>query len=183
MVATKGTGFTHEATIGGSCEWYTPPRIFDALGIEFDLDPASPGKHIVSWVPAERHLTVVEDGLTTPWEGRVWLNPPYGRTVTPKWLARLTEHGDGIALVFSRTDTEWFHEYALRADMICFIRGRLKFIKPDGAVGDNPGCGSMLLAFGKKCSQIVAGCGLGWVVDLQHGRQQAASKMKERRLF
>ena len=37
------SGFTHESTYNESKEWYTPRRIFDALGLEFDLDPCSPG--------------------------------------------------------------------------------------------------------------------------------------------
>jgi hypothetical protein len=59
-------------------EWYSPAKIFDALGVEFDMDVASPGADIVPWIPAKRHLTKVEDGLTTPWKGFVWMNSPYG---------------------------------------------------------------------------------------------------------
>jgi hypothetical protein len=54
-------------------EWYTPGKVFDAMGVEFDLDPASPGAEIVPWIPAKRHLTKAENGLVTPWEGFVWL--------------------------------------------------------------------------------------------------------------
>lgn len=45
---------------GNSVEWYTPPEIFDALGLRFDLDPAAPPGG-VPWVPATRHLS--KDGL------------------------------------------------------------------------------------------------------------------------
>ncbi len=71
-------GFTHESTYNESKEWYTPKYIFDALGLEFDLDPASPGVDIVPWIPARYHLTCLDNGLITPWKGKVWLNPPYG---------------------------------------------------------------------------------------------------------
>lgn len=168
-------GFSHESTHNETKEWYTPPVIFDALGIEFDLDPASPGKEIVSWVPAERHLTVREDGLSCKWEGRVWLNPPYG-TDTPKWLKRLVEHRDGIALVFSRTDTEWFHRYATQADAICFLRGRIRFIKASGGLGGTPGAGSLLLAFGEECAEVLNQCELGWVVNNTFGRAARVSR-------
>ena len=57
-------------------EWYTPPKVFEALDANFDMDVASPGAKIVPWIPAKRHLTPVEDGLNTPWEGFIWLNPP-----------------------------------------------------------------------------------------------------------
>ncbi len=41
-----------------SNEWYTPPRVFDAMpGVAFDLDVASPGREIVPWIPAREHIT------------------------------------------------------------------------------------------------------------------------------
>jgi hypothetical protein len=39
-----------------SDEWYTPAWVFRALGVEFDLDPCSPGAPPSS-VPAKRHIT------------------------------------------------------------------------------------------------------------------------------
>lgn len=39
----------HENCIGESDDWYTPPSIFEALGLTFDLDPCSPGEG--HWVP------------------------------------------------------------------------------------------------------------------------------------
>ncbi len=46
-------GFTHESTYNESKEWYTPRYIFEDIGIEFDMDVASPGKDIVPWIPAK----------------------------------------------------------------------------------------------------------------------------------
>src|SRR5512146_958916 len=112
-------GFTHESTHDESKEWYTPRHIFQALHMEFDLDPCSPGGRIVPWIPARRHLTLREDGLVAPWDGQVWMNPPYGMD-TPKWFERLARHGLGIGLVFSRTDTQWFHDWMPYCDAVCF---------------------------------------------------------------
>ena len=176
-------GFTHESTYNESIEWYTPREVFEALGIEFDLDPCSPGGEIVPWIPAQRHLTVVEDGLSCDWPGRVWMNPPYG-SETKKWLSHLSMSGNGIALIFARTDTKWFHEYVPNADAVCFIKGRVQFIR--NCVADryaqgiyNPktdyfidpvdgkrkkgGCGSasMLIAYGKENAKILERCNLG----------------------
>ncbi len=157
-------GFTHESTYNESKEWYTPSWLFEKLNTEFDLDPASPGKIIVPWIPAKRHLTISENGLICEWNGRVWLNPPYGSD-TPRWLKRLAEHQNGIALLFSRTDTAWFHEYATQADAVCFLKGRIRFIKPSGEVGGTPGAGSLLLAYGPECAEILNKCSLGWIVN------------------
>jgi len=176
-------GFTHESTYNETIEWYTPREVFAALGIEFDIDPCSPGGEIVPWIPARRHLTVVEDGLSCDWPGRVWMNPPYG-SETKKWLRHLSISGNGIALIFARTDTKWFHEYVPFADAVCFIKGRVQFIR--NCVADryargqyNPktdyfvepvdgkrkkgGCGSasMLIAYGEENAKILERCNLG----------------------
>jgi hypothetical protein len=161
----RGMGGHHRA-VGKSDEWYTPPHVFDALGLRFDLDPAAPAGG-VPWVPADRHFSIEDDGLSQPWAGRVWLNPPYG-SHTAKWIRRLAAHGAGIALVFARTDTGWFHEVAKSAHALCFLAGRLTFVPADPrciaesrpAIA-NAGAPSMLMAYGEACAEAVARSGLG----------------------
>jgi hypothetical protein len=145
---------------GGSIEWYTPPGIFDALGLTFDLDPAAPAGGL-PWIPAARSYSIDDDGLSQPWEGRVWLNPPYGPH-TELWMRRLAAHGDGVALVFARTETAWWHETVRSASAVCFIAGRLTFVDVDRQPGQfNSGAPSALVAFGDGCAQAVAASGLG----------------------
>lgn len=154
------TGFTHESTRNESFEWYTPPEVFAGLGLTFDLDPCSPGAG-KSFVPALNHYTIEDDGLASPWFGTTFVNPPYG-SETPKWMRKLAEHGDGIALVFSRTDVKWFQEVGVQADLICFVSGRIKFFK--GNIedrGGTPGAGSMLLAYGETAAKALLNSGLG----------------------
>lgn len=149
-------GFTHESTYNESKEWYTPRYIFDSLNVEFDIDVCSPGADVVSWIPAKRHLTIPDDGLSMDWKGCVWMNPPYGMD-TPRWMRKLWRHGNGIGLVFSRTDTQWFHRYAVSASGILFLEKRVQFVSAQqaadyakGAMVKNSGsgAGSMLIAFG-----------------------------------
>ena len=92
----------HEPCIGATDDWYTPPNIFDALGLIFDLDPCSPGP--AHWVPARKIYTKEDDGLVQPWSGTVFMNPPFGRrNGHVPWLRKFLAHGDGIAIVRAYT--------------------------------------------------------------------------------
>ena len=143
-----------------SDEWWTPPHIFDALGVEFDLDPCAPDGG-VPWVPAKKHCTAPMDGLRSPWEGTVWMNPPYSHV--GRWMSRFTEHNNGIALAFARTDTAWFQSVAPVATGLCFIRGRLRFHSPAGVAAENAPAPSVLIGLG-DVGRIVGRCGLGYTV-------------------
>lgn len=153
-------GFVHEQH-NENVEWYTPPFVFQALGVRFDLDPCSPGVD-KSHVPADRHYVLPgNDGLVDPWYGFVWCNPPYGRQ-TGQWLKRLSDHGNGIALVFSRTGSRWFQDVAGTCSSVVFIAGRVKFVS--GATGQqsgNAGADSMLLGWGSQADAALANCNLG----------------------
>lgn len=127
-----------------SDEWLTPPEILRALG-PFDLDPAAP--IVRPWDMAALHYTKLDDGMAQPWEGRVWLNPPYGRE-TFRWLARLAEHGSGLALIFARTETQGFHaEIWHKAHAIFFFRGRLRFHYVNGVQGGPANAPSCLVSY------------------------------------
>jgi hypothetical protein len=89
------------------------------------------------------------DEWLTPWHGRVWLNPPYG-PMAAQFMAKLAQHGNGIALVFARTETDWFHEHVWNAaSAAVFIRGRLHFYDVEGIrAKGNAGGPSVLVAYG-----------------------------------
>lgn len=142
-------GFSHEDRGSANVDWYTPPWVFQRIGLDFDLDPCQPPEGI-DWIPTKLRYSIHDDGLTQPWEGRVWLNPPYGKH-TPAWLERMHNHRNGIALVFARTDCAWFHESVAKADAILFMRGRVKFVDGLGVTGGSgAGSGSMLVAWGAE---------------------------------
>lgn len=92
---------------------------------------------------------MLDDGLSQQWEGFVWCNPPYGKE-TPKWLKKMAEHNNGIALIFARTDTRMFHDYVFNADAILFIKGRLSFCNVKGEKGGTAGAPSCLVAYGPE---------------------------------
>lgn len=138
-----------------SVEWYTPKWVFDELGIEFDLDPASPHDH-ETFVPAKIKLTIFDDGLSKPWHGRVWLNPPYGKN-TPFWMQRMTAHNNGIALVFSRTDADWCQKAMEHSSAMLFLAGRVAF-EPgheNKHKASRSGAGTLMLAYGSECAEAL----------------------------
>ena len=104
-----------------SVDWATPEWLYDELDKEFhfNFDPCP-------LYGAEGD----SDGLTVPWGGATFCNPPYGRVIGA-WTrkARLeAEQGKTVVLLIpSRTDTKWWHSDIMLADEIRFIKGRLKF--------------------------------------------------------
>jgi phage N-6-adenine-methyltransferase len=104
--------------------WGTPEALYRALDEEFgfDLDPCPLSD------PAKAGLPLFgTDGLHDSWAGRrVFCNPPYGRGVV-RWLAKAREADVAVYLLPARTDTRWWHEHALAADEVRFLRGRLTF--------------------------------------------------------
>lgn len=112
----------HEKPYEGSTNvWLTPKGLIDALG-PFDCDPcaAEPRPFDIATV----NYTEADNGLSKQWNGFVWCNPPYGPWVGA-WLERMREHGNGIALVFARTDTKAMQTALHAADAVFFLAGRL----------------------------------------------------------
>jgi hypothetical protein len=137
----------HEQSIGKTDEWYTPPHVFDALGVRFDVDVASPGRSVTPWIPADHFVRACS--LGTKWEGFVWMNPPFGgRNGIVPWLEKFFDHGNGIALTPDRTSAPWWQEFAPRADAILFVTPKIKFIGADGQPGKSPAQGTSLMAAG-----------------------------------
>lgn len=135
-----------------SPEWYTPAHVVAAVldfFDEIDLDPCS-NSHQDPVIPARQHFTQEDDGLSRPWWGRVYINPPYGSEVID-WTTRAVtaylsrEIEAAILLVAARTDTDWFTP--LLNFPICFIHGRLKFDGPNGT-GNSAGFPSALVYLG-----------------------------------
>lgn len=133
----------------GSDEWSTPKDLFDSLNEEFhfDLDAASTDENAL----CERHFTRENDGLLQSWGGcSVWCNPPYSNV--KYWVRKAYNERNNaksiVLLVFSRTDTRWFHDYVYGKAEIRFIKGRLKF---SGAKYNAP-FPSMLIIYRKVVS-------------------------------
>lgn len=121
---------------GKSNEWYTPARYIEAArsvmgGI--DLDPAS-CELANRTVRAKRYYSKEDDGLTKPWHGRVWLNPPYGRGNQTQFISKITQEyqkgnvSQAIVLSEADTDASWFQP--LWSHLICFCNHIVHFYRP-----------------------------------------------------
>jgi phage N-6-adenine-methyltransferase len=92
----------------------------------FGLDPCATAEN----AKCPRYFTRADDGLAQEWTGLVFMNPPYGREIG-RWMAKAWEASQSsaglvVCLVPARTDTRWWHEWAMRGE-IEFLRGRLRF--------------------------------------------------------
>jgi hypothetical protein len=138
---------SHQTTIGRSQTHCTPYWILDALG-PFDLDPCAAGPR--PWDCARENFTEREDGLSRPWTGRVFLNPPYDRYAVRHWIERLAAHGTGTALLHARCEAGWFEPIWEKASGILFLADRIKFCRSDGSEQPaNSGAPPVLVAFGE----------------------------------
>lgn len=154
----------HQSPNMGSDEWLTPPEILASLG-SFDLDPCSPINR--PWPTAAQHFHIKDDGLAQEWHGRVWCNPPFGREAI-KWMRRMASHGNGIALIPARTETEMFYETVWgAADAVLFIKGRPHFHRVDGSrAAFNSGAPICLVAYGVQNVAALSASGLGVVLPV-----------------
>lgn len=131
-------------------QWGTPDDLFARLDDEFNftLDAcASSWNHKV-----DNYYTIEDDGLSQPWTGVVWCNPPYGRAIRD-WIQKGYESSIAgatvVMLIPARTDTSYWHDYVMRGD-IRFLRGRIKFVQPDGTATNSAPFPSAVVIFKNK---------------------------------
>lgn len=109
-------------------DWATPQDFYNELNSEFNftLDPCCSE----TTAKCSKFYTKESNGLTKDWtKERVFMNPPYGRQIK-FWMQKAyntyLNGGFVVCLVPARTDTAWWHDYAMHGT-IRFVRGRLKF--------------------------------------------------------
>lgn len=150
----------------GSDEWRTPPDLFARLNrtFQFDYDAfASPENALCAQYSTvegtfNKHSPYGigrggEDGLIYSWMGhRVWMNPPYSRGFIERAMQKAADERQSaeliVALIPANTDTRWWHDVVVpNASHIEFLRGRVRFLRPDGTPGDAPPNGSALVYY------------------------------------
>ncbi len=159
---------SHQSARSQTCDWLTPPEWIKALG-PFEIDPCASVDQ--PWRTAQIQWTVGADGLTRPWPGFVWLNPPYGPpSVINPWIEKLARCNHGIACIPARTETKlWFKEIWPKARAVLFVEGRPHFHRP--VTGErakaNSGAPIALIAYGSMARQRLVDSGIkGKLIDL-----------------
>ena len=122
-------GLTEQDVPKTSDDYYTPKWVFDQLGLEFDTDPAQPIGGC-QWIPVKRYFTILDDGLSQEWTGRVWCNPPYSKPGA--WVHKFIQHGNGVMLI-NLAKSKWFDELWAKADAMTLLPYNMKFVTPSGA--------------------------------------------------
>lgn len=124
MNMTKGLTST------GNIVAETPKYLFDKISsiFNFSLDVCALPEN----AKCENYYTPKDDGLSKPWMGGVWCNPPYGREIS-SWVKKAYEESQKeynsfvLMLLPARTDTKWWWEYVQDKATLFFIKGRVKF--------------------------------------------------------
>ena len=160
MAAINLGSWTHQRRRPYRDVYLTPPEILRALG-PFDLDPCACDEPR-PWPTAAVHYTFRDNGLRQPWprQCRVWCNPPFGTAAA--WLERLAAHGNGVALLFARTETAAFVRHVWgTAGAVLFLAGRPHFYTPAGE-RLRGGCGGpcLLAAYGGANVTALRNCRL-----------------------
>jgi hypothetical protein len=142
---------SHWESKGITDEWYTPQYIFDAMECGFDLDVAHPAGKIIT----PSFAVITENSLSKDWDGFIWMNAPFGgRNSLVPWLEKFFNNS-GVALTPDRTSAPWY-QYALHnCSSFLLIRGKVRFIRPNGTEGKSPSTGTTLFASGEKGSQAL----------------------------
>lgn len=111
-------------------DWATPSDFFAKVAAEWDFD-TDPCCDEFNRKANSFYYTKEDDGLSKPWWGNVWMNPPYGKDIG-LWMKKANDEvevGNAVVvvcLVPARTDTKWFHDYAVMHE-VRFVKGRLRF--------------------------------------------------------
>jgi len=145
--------------------WLTPERILTHVREYFEgpipLDPATESNNPTQ---AITFYTLTDNGLAKPWNKGVFVNPPYGKGIKD-WCEKI--HIEAykkpkrpiIALLpcgSGRPGTIYWQKYILDKHLkaICFVKGRIKFLKSDKTIAGSNTYPSQIMGFNVKTEKF-----------------------------
>lgn len=153
-------GKPHVSYNSGENEWYTPEYIIESAKLvmgNIDLDPAS-SKLANKTIKAKKYFDINKDGLQEKWTGNIWLNPPYSQPLisqfSEKINAEINNFTQACILTNNATETEWYQNILINASVVCFLKGRIKFIDINGNPSGAPLQGQSIIYIGKNTKEF-----------------------------
>lgn len=178
MSKTKTTAELINQT-SGECEWYTPPEIVEAarrvLGT-IDLDPAS-SEIANQRVRATKYYTKADqdlnDGRLPRWDGRVWMNHPFGRTTNGLFVKHLEDcflRGyvtEACCITYACTSEAWFQPLMRRPQ--CYLSPRTNYYLPNGKKKKGVTKGSVVTYYGRDVAKFAREFNQFGVIKVPYG--------------
>jgi len=127
---------------------------------DIDIDPAS-SEIANQTIKAKKYYNIKDNGLIKSWEGRVWMNPPYAQPLIVEFSETFVrkykagEIKEACVLINNATETAWLQMMLEISDVICFIKGRIKFIDTEGNASGSPLQGQLILYFGNNNKKFI----------------------------
>jgi phage N-6-adenine-methyltransferase len=152
IIQEAKTNRAHVVNNSGENEWYTPECYIESARLvmgSINLDPAS-SEIANQRVKAKTFYTQEDNGLLFDWCGNVWMNPPYAQPLITQFITKLVESNinQAIVLVNNATETAWGQMLLRVSSAVCFHQGRIRFIDPQGNIGQSPLQGQMICYIG-----------------------------------
>jgi phage N-6-adenine-methyltransferase len=150
----------HVSNNSGENEWYTPSCYIESARIvmgKIDLDPAS-SEIANKVVKAKKYFDEETNGLDKKWSGNIWMNPPYAQPLIFDFILKLEteEYEQAIILVNNATETKWGQKLLELSNAVCFHTSRIRFVSPDGELGDAPLQGQMIAYIGANYKDFIS---------------------------
>ena len=135
MTTETSKAVQHLQSINIQDEYRTPTGLFRKALFDFDilptLDVCATDENRRCWC----FFSKSDDALKEDWHEDFFMNPPYSQVynfMRKAYYESRKNNVDALILVYAKTDTKWWHEFVENKAEVHFIKGRIKFLDPDG---------------------------------------------------
>jgi hypothetical protein len=150
-------------------DWQTPEWIIEAIEEHHGTINTDPSQGPGTEIGDTRNFDEDDDGLSQPWLGTVFCNPPF--SMKEDFLEKAVnessrkEVGTIFVVTPDCTDTKtiWHEHIAPDANYVWFSYGRISYLRPDGEKVGSPTFGTAISVFGETTQEM-----LEWFDDNGH---------------